>query len=101
MSTAKDSDSSFDVEPVCSHVKRITWIIEGNRRVYVGNEFSDSIFIPFSFFLSFFPPAAPLLILIFIPTVGTRCDICHSSITRAEKHFYASRDHREIQFILD
>lgn len=25
VSTAKDSDSSFDVEPVCSHVSRITW----------------------------------------------------------------------------
>lgn len=45
VSTAKDSHSSFDVEPVCSHVKRITWIIEGElkslRRKW--------IFIPLSF----------------------------------------------------
>lgn len=60
---SKDSHSSFDVEPVCSHVKRITWIIEGGIE-----EFTSKMNFYSSFF-SLLPKRGPLLILVFTATV--------------------------------
>lgn len=83
VSTAKDSDSSFDVEPVCSHVKRITWIITRGIEEFMSKMNFQIQFLFLFFFLLL--ESTPLLIFIFIATVGIWCDICHSLITWAEK----------------